>query len=249
MGGGFLKLGDAFRLLSRLSVRDMPLPKRIAIFCAVLVLVGAFVFTAVQPAPSSYAPDPPPFSLARLVTPIEENAWNRRPTTTNDLYCITFWDAQSGLAVGDGGTILRTTDGGRRWTPQASGTTNALWSVTFLDAQTGWAVGTGGTILRTKDGGQRWTKQASGTTNPLSSVTFRDAQSGWAVGESGTILRTKDGGQRWTKQASGTTNDLGSVFFVDAQTGWAVGDSGTILRTTDGGGALDRGDERNGELA
>ncbi len=66
-------------------------------------------------------------------------------------------DAQHGWAVGEGGTILTTVDGGQSWRPQASGTATSLSAVQFLaDGQHGWAVGDGGTILTTPDGGQSW---------------------------------------------------------------------------------------------
>jgi photosystem II stability/assembly factor-like uncharacterized protein len=50
-------------------------------------------------------------------------------------------NASTGTAVGQGGTILRTVDGGATWTLQSSGTTNFLWAVSFVDASTGTAVG------------------------------------------------------------------------------------------------------------
>jgi Segregation and condensation complex subunit ScpB/Photosynthesis system II assembly factor YCF48 len=62
-------------------------------------------------------------------------------------------DAQTGWAVGTGGTILATRDGGTSWEPQKSETEHNLFGVHFVDAHTGWAVGTGGTILATRDGG------------------------------------------------------------------------------------------------
>ncbi len=47
-------------------------------------------------------------------------------------------DATTGYAVGDNGTILKTTDGGANWTAQTSGTTNNFFSVSFpVDAHTG----------------------------------------------------------------------------------------------------------------
>ena len=44
-----------------------------------------------------------------------------------DLYGVSFTDANNGTAVGDYGTILRTTNGGTTWTSQSSGTTNYLY--------------------------------------------------------------------------------------------------------------------------
>jgi photosystem II stability/assembly factor-like uncharacterized protein len=61
--------------------------------------------------------------------------------------------ANTGTAVGNSGTILRTTDGGANWTVQLSGTSNALIAVSFVNASTGTAVGDSGSILRTNTGG------------------------------------------------------------------------------------------------
>jgi photosystem II stability/assembly factor-like uncharacterized protein len=151
------------------------------------------------------------------------------------LWDVAFVDAQRGWAVGEGGTIVATTNGGATWTPQDSGTTAILRGVAFVDAQRGWTVGDNGTILVTTDGGVSWTAQIQGTTWPLYDVVFLDAQRGWAVGEWGTIVATTDGGMTWTAQDSATTRRLWGVAFVDGQRGWAVGDYETIRATTDGG--------------
>ena len=51
---------------------------------------------------------------------------------------VSFTDANNGTAVGDSGTILRTTNGGTNWTSQSSGTTNWLYGVSFTDANNGY---------------------------------------------------------------------------------------------------------------
>jgi hypothetical protein len=61
---------------------------------------------------------------------------------------VHFADVRTGWAVGDGGTILATRDGGASWEPQHSGTGQDLWGVHFADARTGWAIGKFGTMLR-----------------------------------------------------------------------------------------------------
>ena len=159
--------------------------------------------------------------------------WQNHLPQGNNLKAVYFVSSTVGGAVGDFGTILRTTDGGTTWTSQTSGTTSDLWDVSFIDANTGIAVG--GTILRTIDGGTTWTSQTSGTTRILFGVSFTDADTGTAVGGSGTILRTTDGGTSWISQSSGTINDLFGVSFTDAYRGTAVGREGTILRTSNGG--------------
>jgi len=155
--------------------------------------------------------------------------------TTWTLHGVSFTDSDNGTAVGVGGTILRTTDGGTNWASQTSGTNNELTDVSFTDSDNGTAVGVLGTILRTTDGGTTWTPQTSGTPNDLRGVSFTDSDNGTAVGMFGTILRTTDGGTNWTPQTSGTTTHaFEGVSFTDSDNGTAVGTIG-ILRTTDGG--------------
>jgi len=70
-------------------------------------------------------------------------------------------DPSRGWAVGDGGTVLRTTDGGATWAPQASGVAFDLTAVTALDAFRARAVGDGEGILVTDDGGSTWRLQTA----------------------------------------------------------------------------------------
>jgi photosystem II stability/assembly factor-like uncharacterized protein len=64
-----------------------------------------------------------------------------------------FHTPQLGWAVGSGGTLLKTVDGGKRWKKVVSGTTASLSGVFFLDEKQGWAVGANGTIRQSQDGG------------------------------------------------------------------------------------------------
>ena len=110
------------------------------------------------------------------------------------LYSVHLADNNTGWAVGEGGTILKTTDGGIDWNSQISGATERLLSVHFTNNNTGWIVGWSGTILKTTDGGTNWNFQTSGSTSRLYSVHFTDQNTGWAVGGRGTILKTTNGG-------------------------------------------------------
>jgi photosystem II stability/assembly factor-like uncharacterized protein len=67
---------------------------------------------------------------------------------------VVFTDRSSGTAVGAGGRILRTTNGGAKWVREWSQTENLLYGVSMWDAYTGTVVGDGGTILRTVPGTQ-----------------------------------------------------------------------------------------------
>jgi putative cell wall-binding protein len=73
-------------------------------------------------------------------------------------------DASRGWAVGDGGTIIRTTDGGATWTACTSPTSASLYDVEFVrGTTTGWAVGASGTVVKTTDG-VNWSLVGNGVT-------------------------------------------------------------------------------------
>ena len=73
--------------------------------------------------------------------------------TLNDVYVF---DENNAIAVGEAGTIIRTTDGGTSWVSLTGGGSDRLNSVYFIDANTGWIVGNNGTILKTTNGGTTW---------------------------------------------------------------------------------------------
>jgi photosystem II stability/assembly factor-like uncharacterized protein len=160
----------------------------------------------------------------------------QKSDTTTELRSVAFPDDTHGWAVGYGGTILATTDGGLHWAAQRSGTANPLLSVTFPDDTHGWAVSSYGTILSTTDGGAHWRSVNSG--QQLNAISFVDDTHGMAVGDYGTILTTTDGGAHWTARNSGTDKWLFSICLADRSHAWAVGGGGgggTILKTADGG--------------
>lgn len=169
--------------------------------------------------------------------------------TKNALWSVHFFKPQStgnkinyndtlGFAVGDNGTILKTTNGGNIWSTMVSGTTNTLNSVFFIDSIHGWCAGSSGLILRTKNGGTSWEKLTSGIYNTIYGLQFINKKVGYAAGDYGKILRTTDGGDTWSLLTGMTSNTLYSLWFTDTNTGYAVGKYGTILKTTNGGGTF-----------
>ncbi len=110
-----------------------------------------------------------------------------------------FTSSTTGTAVGAGGMIARTNDGGDTWSPFTRGAVADLHGVSFSDANHGVAVGMYDTILRTVDGGNSWVSQEI-TTEPsadgLSDVFATDTDTMTAVGYWG-IWRSKDAGATW----------------------------------------------------
>jgi len=152
--------------------------------------------------------------------------------TTQSLNGVYFTATNTGYAVGNGGTVIKTTTG-TSWSAQSSGVTQNLNGVFFPSSSVGYAVGNGGTIR--KSNAATWSASTSGTTNNLLGIYSTSTSISYAVGAGGTILTTVNGGTNWSAQASGTTKNLFEVFFPMAATGFVVGDSGTILKTTNSG--------------
>ena len=129
--------------------------------------------------------------------------WQNPLPQGNQLDGVAFVSADHGWAVGEGGTILVTSNGGATWAVQRSSTPAYLSAVAFVNAHRDWAVGgnyngsaDAGVILATTDGGATWSAQSSGTIAYLDAVACADASHGWVVGEGGTILATTSGGRR-----------------------------------------------------
>lgn len=68
-------------------------------------------------------------------------------TTGNSLNSVFFINANEGWIVGNGGTVLHSTNGGANWTAQSSGTSANLLDVFFTSSTNGYTVGTNGTVL------------------------------------------------------------------------------------------------------
>jgi photosystem II stability/assembly factor-like uncharacterized protein len=161
--------------------------------------------------------------------------WGHQEFPGLAFHSVSFIDTNHATAVGDGGIILNTTDGGENWIEQQSNTTEDLQDVCFTDIYFGTAVGDHGTILVTTDEGNTWTQKPSGTSEDLHAVSFGNSRYGWIViSGSGNVLRTSDYGNSWT-QLTIVTTELTDVCFTDSANGTVVGDAGTIQRTTDGG--------------
>src|SRR5436190_20166013 len=70
------------------------------------------------------------------------NGWSQQVSgTSNNLYAVCFLNNLTGYAVGDIGTIRKTTNGGVNWVSQTSGTSEPLFSCSFYDADHGCAAG------------------------------------------------------------------------------------------------------------
>ena len=160
------------------------------------------------------------------------------------LTSVFFVDTLRGWAVGEGPTIIRTTDGGASWTsadfPSTHTPTLTLHSyylskIVFTTQHDGWIVGGAGLILHTTDGGESWSHSQIATSRSFYGVCFVGKDSGWVTGDDGIILGSTNRGATWIQQSIGSCAWLSAIFFFDRFHGWAVGDGGLVLSTTDAG--------------
>jgi photosystem II stability/assembly factor-like uncharacterized protein len=81
------------------------------------------------------------FALFLMNATMAQWFWQNPLPQCNFLTSIKFTDANTGYTVGDGGTILKTTNGGTNWVALLNGISNGLKSVYFTNANKGYAVG------------------------------------------------------------------------------------------------------------
>ena len=143
---------------------------------------------------------------------------------------VYFMDDQNGLVVGDGGLMLKTSDGGKTWEKM---------EVNMQPPGAGQRPGGGG--------GPPGGGFGRGGPAPLYNIYFVDENVGYITGGRGTILKTEDGGKTWARKMAtsdtpgrggrrgGIRANLMGIQMISETTGFIAGSENTILKTTDGG--------------
>lgn len=132
------------------------------------------------------------------------SSWSYLPYVTSNTL-IDIWGTSGGkviLAVGLGGTILRSTDNGATWSLVPSSTTNPIASAFGSpDGSYILAVSSGGDVLASTTMGKSW--QSIGSLGAHKFITNlwcgSDGVTFYAVNSMGVILRSVDKGKTWTE--------------------------------------------------
>lgn len=174
------------------------------------------------------------------------NTWtvqrDRQGFWLKDIY---FTDNNHGIAVGDNGTILKTTNGGLSWNSITSPVMRDFRAVKFINNLEGYIVGgknyldaidSFSTILRTTNGGTNWTILKDDTAGILTDIKFINSSTGYICGDKATLLKTTNGGLNWTKiiiPNSLSTDYFNSLDFLNDHLGIVSGKYGqTYIYTT-----------------
>ena len=153
-----------------------------------------------------------------------------------DYWRVYFVNPDTGLAVGDMGAIIRTTDGGQHWYTIEN---NYNVSIKALGSYSGnpiFAAGGHGLIIKSTDYGESWTVIPSGTTKNFWNIEFIDQQTAWLVGDSTALYKSTDGGNSWVAKTTPLVyHSFHDISFLDHTLGYIGANGGYVLRTTDGG--------------
>ncbi|TND10196.1 MAG: hypothetical protein FD123_444 [Bacteroidetes bacterium] len=160
-------------------------------------------------------------------TIVSQNYW------LNDVFAI---DADTVIAVGNGGRVMRSTDGGQNWKYLKVPTYLDLNGVYFISQTTGYICGDNGILLKSTNSGISWSTQSTSTLSELEDIFFVNANVGFMVGEGDKFMKTTNGGVSWTNNTViSSFNWLYGVHFVSADTGWVCGAYGEVYYTANGG--------------
>ena len=166
------------------------------------------------------------------------------------LHAVSFIDTQTGWAAGgwtepytqlSRGTLLRTSDGGKNWTPWSKDPLPQIKNIQFFNLQEGIATVAASPlyphgILITKDGGKSWSTPPTESHCSWQCGDFQNVRSGYLVGKNqfGTMRTGRIHSQEMT---GGKTESpvWTAVCIADAQIGYALTTTGSLFITQNAG--------------
>jgi photosystem II stability/assembly factor-like uncharacterized protein len=147
---------------------------------------------------------------------------------TNEVMGISYATQNIVYAVGTGGNVFKSTDGGHNWI--INNTLPAmLFGVHFVNASFG-VIGAEEKIFATNDGGANWTTFTTGYENFYATRAFADGTA-FVGGTDENIYTTSNFGQSWSMDFDGTgTSTLYRIRQTSSGTMWACGSQGKIMK-------------------
>lgn len=143
---------------------------------------------------------------------------------------LQFVDEKQGLAFGEFGIALSTTDGGATWQKGAAVPAEFYpYAALFLNRSEGWLSGIAGQILHTTDGGKSWQKQTNATKASLYRLFLQDGVP-FGVGAGGTIARYEGGTWRLMPYPDPVPVFLGGGAPLPGQSAIVIGGPGGLVR-------------------
>jgi photosystem II stability/assembly factor-like uncharacterized protein len=158
-------------------------------------------------------------------------SWLNPLPQLNDLYDIKFVDDNTGYAVGNSGTIIKTTNGGINWFFCSEQRCGLLRQLNIINQNVIYAGGDQ-KLCRSSDAGITWNYIYNNLS--ILSMFFLNEFTGYAGTNFGNILKTTNGGKGWTTYVTTPAYDINSLYFFDITNGYLCNHN-TIQRTSNGG--------------
>jgi len=178
-------------------------------------------------------------TIILMLTAFSVNAqWFPQVSGTNqNLRDVEFLNRYTGWAVGDGGVIIKTINGGKDWINVPNPAVGKpLFKISLVDSNTAYVVGWFKTIIKTTNGGLNWIEIENGPWGGGDSYTscfFVDSNYGFIVGQTQVVFKTINGGGNFTGgYLSGAFYD---VHFQNYYLGLVAGSVVSSYKTTNGG--------------
>jgi photosystem II stability/assembly factor-like uncharacterized protein len=174
------------------------------------------------------------FCYSLFLTHYSFSQWELQSSgVTNSLFDVAFYNDTLGIAVGEQGRILKTSDGGISWNTVNLTIGIYFKCVKFATISTIFAMGYYGYIIKSTNYGNRWVIQSSPTSMQINGLSFYSTVGAYATGYSGILLKTTNTGTNWTY--SWLTNSMLDIHMFNATTGIVCGNGGSIYKTTNNG--------------
>ena len=153
-----------------------------------------------------------------------------------DYWGVYFVNKDTGLATGELGAIIKTTDGGNSWYNIKTNYNKYINAIGSYTGEKIIAAGDNGLIIISRDYGQTWETIQSGTNNDLWHMLMINEKLGWIVGFNSTLFKTTDGGNTWQLKTTPLQGfNFFDISFLDSSFGYIACSGGLVLRTMDGG--------------
>lgn len=152
---------------------------------------------------------------------------------SSDLVAVSFPTEKTGWAVGHGGVVLNSADGGVTWVKQFDGRQASQVAIEYLEKHA-----KEGPAMEQLLADEKLLVDSGGT-QPFLDVHFINEHTGYVVGTFNRIFRTDDGGATWLPLMDRTDNPKGLHFNAIASRGgnvYLAGEQGTVWRLDQGSG-------------
>lgn len=132
--------------------------------------------------------------------------WQNPLPQGNDLRSISFLNSNTGFAVGNFGSIIKTTNIGETWSLVDLPSIYNYLYINFTNSYTGYILKSDNGLLKTTNGGINWSLIYA-FSNYISGISFYGGNTGIAVTNSG-LLKTTNGGYNWTSFFPNPVNEI-----------------------------------------